>query len=156
MDEIIRPVRLDENSADDFWRLRKELFAELEEIHADSDTSILEAATKNYYLAHINRDLFSWGIFQGKELAAIGSLCLFERIPYAENLSGLEGYILSIYTVPSFRRRGYADHILDAIIGYASQNEIKRLWLNASDPGKLLYARRGFTEKRNEMERFIP
>lgn len=51
-----------------------------------------------------NKDLISWGIFQRGKLVAIGSLCLFTRIPYNENLSGLEGYILNIYTFPQFRK----------------------------------------------------
>ena len=64
------------------------------------DTSDLELATKQYFLSHINKDLISWGIFQKEKLVAIGSLCLFTRILYKENLSGLEGYILNIYTSP--------------------------------------------------------
>lgn len=88
---------LDEKLVDDFWRLRVELLKELGEVCQETDLIPLEAATKQYYLAHINKDLISWGIFQNEKLVAIGSLCLFSRIPYDENLSGLEGYILNIY-----------------------------------------------------------
>ena len=109
-------LRLDEKSADDFWRLRKNLFEELGEISKDTDISELKLATRQYYLSHINKDLISWGAFQNKKLVAIGSLCLFTRIPYKENLSGSEGYILNIYTSPQFRKCGFANQILDAII----------------------------------------
>ena len=106
-------------------------------------------------MSHINKDLISWGIFQNGKLVAIGSLCLFTRIPYNENLSGLEGYILNIYTASQFRKRGYANQILDTIIEYSHKNKIRRLWLNYSEPAKRLYTEKGFTKKNNEMELFL-
>ncbi len=148
-------LQLDEKSADDFWRLRTELFEELGEVGKSDDISELKTATKQYYLTHINKDLFCWGIFQNEKLAAIGSLCLFTRIPYKENLSGTEGYVLNIYTSPQFRERGFANKILDNIIDYSQKNNIKRLWLNSSEKGEKIYSKRGFVKKGNEMELFL-
>ena len=147
--------QLDEKSADDFLRLRIELFEELGEIPEGMDTSELRSATKQYYLSHINKDLLSWGIIKNEKLVAVGSLCLFTRIPYQENITGLEGYILNIYTSAPFRKRGYANDILEKIIEYGKINKIKRLWLNTSAQGKKVYLNRGFTEKDNEMELFL-
>lgn len=148
-------LQLDEKFADDFWLLRKELFEELGEISQNMDTSELELATKQYFEFHINKDLISWGIVQNGKLAAIGSLCLFTRIPYKENINGLEGYILNIYTSPQFRKCGYANQILDTIIEYSHKNNIRRLWLNYSEQGKCLHTEKGFTKKDNEMELFL-
>lgn len=39
---------------------------------------------RQYFLSHINKNLFSWGVIQKGELAAIGSFCLFTGIPYRE------------------------------------------------------------------------
>lgn len=146
---------LDEKSVNDFWRLRIELFQELEEVRKDADCTQLESATKQYYVSHINKDLISWGVFQEGQLAATGSLCLFTRIPYNENLSGLEGYILNIYTSKQFRGNGFANQILDNMIEYSYKNNIKRLWLNSSEQGKHLYMKKGFLQKNNEMELFL-
>ncbi len=148
-------LRLDEKSADDFWRLRIALFEELGEVGKNEDVAKLRAATKHYYLTHINRDLICWGVFQNEKLAAVGSLCLFTRIPYKENPSGTEGYILNIYTSPQYRERGFANKLLDCIFDYSKKNNIKRLWLNSSDKGRELYSKRGFVKKENEMELFL-
>ena len=43
-------------------------------------------------MAHIGRDLISWGMLEDGQLVATGSLCLFSWIPYAENLTGQEGF----------------------------------------------------------------
>lgn len=120
-------VQLDEKAASDFWRLRKELFLELGEVSDETDISGLKAATERYYLSHINKDLLSWGIYQEEKIVAIGSLCLFSRIPYQENLSGSEAYILNIYTSEHFRKRGFASQILDTIMEYGE-------WVTRSDP----------------------
>lgn len=147
--------QLDEKTVDNFWLLRKELFEELGEISQNMDTSELESVTKQYFMSHINRDLFSWGIYQEEKLVAIGSLCLFTRIPYNGNLSGLEGYILNIYTSGEYRKCGFANKILDTIIEYSERNNIKRLWLSSSEQGNHLYIKKGFVRKNNEMELFL-
>lgn len=147
-------IQLDETSVDDFWRLRKGLFEELGEISQNTDISELKLKTEQYFLTHINRDLMSWGILQEDKLVAIGSLCLFSRIPYFENLSCLEGYILNIYTLPQFRKCGLANQILENIIEYSRKNNIKKLWLNSSEQGESLYVKAGFVKKNNEMELF--
>ncbi len=148
-------IELDESYAEDFWRLRKELFTELGEVTESEDLSALEEATKQYFLAHIGQDMVSWGMLENGKLAATGSLCLFSRIPYAENLTGQEGYILNIYTSPKYRKQGYAKQILDAILAYSKGAGIKHLWLNASEDGESVYAKLGFTKKGNEMELFM-
>lgn len=154
LDSIVK--QLDLNFADEFCRLRIALLTELGELSSDSDYTELNAATKQYYLSHIKKDLMSWGIFDNENLVAIGSLCLFSRIPYQENLTGSEGYILNIYTIPSHRKLGYAKRILDEIIRYSRENHINRLWLNASEQGREVYKKLGFQEKDNEMELFLP
>lgn len=152
----IEAERLDKRSADEFCCLRMDLFRELEEIDQTADDHTLRSATKQYYLSHINRDLICWGIRQNGKLVAVGSLCLFTRIPYIDNLTGLEGYILSIYTSPPFRTNGFANQILDKIIDYASNNGINRLWLHSSVNGKALYVKRGFVHRGDEMELVLP
>ena len=115
----------------------------------------LESASKKYYLDHIGKDLLNWGIRQDGHLAAIGSLCLFSRIPYQENLTGQEGYILNIFTSKKYRKQGMANQILDAIIDEAKKRGVRRLWLSSSDQGKPIYLNKGFREKVNEMELFL-
>lgn len=145
-------IRLNEKFVNGFWQLRMELLQELMELPNSVECSLLELATKQYYLSHINQDLFCWGALQENTLAAIGALCLFSRIPYDGNLTGSEGYILSIYTVPAYRKQGCASKILDAIIDYAKTNGVRRLWLSSSVQGRRLYVKRGFTLKEHEME----
>ena len=80
---------------------------------------------------------------------------MFTCLPYIENLSGSEGYILNIYTLSKQSKRGYANQILYTLIKYSKQNNIKRLWLNSSEQGKNVYMKKGFTKKEDEMKLFL-
>lgn len=137
---------------DVFCSLRLQLFKELSEIDAKANISALEMASKEYYDSHIGKDLLCWGIASGDEIVATASLCLFSRMPYAGNLAGKEGYILNVYTVPLFRRRGMSKSLVDTIVEYAKKNGIARLWLNSSEQGKSIYQECGFVENDTEME----
>ena len=125
------------------------------EVSAEMDLSKLESVTKKYYSSHINKDLLSWGLYRDGKMVSIGSLCLFSRIPYQENLSGAEGYILNIFTTSHFRKFGFASQILDTIVAHSRQHHIKRLWLSSSEQGKSLYDGKGFVQKENELELFL-
>ena len=148
-------VTLGKDSVDEIWRLRHELLEELGELSPGPGCSQLESATKQYYLSHINQDLLCWGMVRDGSLVATGSLCLFSRLPYLENLSGQEGYLFNIYTSPRFRKQGFAGAILDAILAEARRRQIPRLWLHSSPQGKSLYQSRGFRPKENELELFL-
>lgn len=138
-----------------FLDLRLKLFYELQEIDKNDNIENLINSTKEYYLKNIDKSLITYGIFEENKIVSIGSLCLFERIPYMENISGREGYILNIYTLSEYRKKGYGKQITEKLIEHSKEIGIKKLWLNASEEGKRIYLKLGFKEKNNEMEIFI-
>lgn len=147
--------RLNIEDVESFLHLRLKLFYELQEIERDDDVEKLKNSTMEYYLKNIDKTLITYGVIEKDKIVSIGSLCLFERIPYIENLSGKEGYILNIYTLPEYRKKGYGKEITKKLIEYSKDIGIKRLWLNTSNEGKKLYSKLGFKNKENEMEIFL-
>lgn len=147
--------RMDETYVDIFWKFRECLLKELGEINKETDIYHFKEATTDYYMSHINKDLLSWVAMADKKAAAIGSICIFDRMPYPENMSGREGYVLNIYTSENFRRQGAAALILDVMIKYSRDSGIKKLWLNSSDHGEKLYLGKGFKFQSNSMELFV-
>lgn len=135
-----------------FVRLRMELFKELGEIVQDTDTVALEATTKEYYMKNINHNFICWLAEYNGQVVGSSGFNIFQRLPYEGNLSGLQGYIMNIYTLPEYRRKGIATYIVKEIINYSRKSEIKKLWLHASDEGKYVYNKLGFTLKNSEME----
>ncbi|MEG0229113.1 MAG: GNAT family N-acetyltransferase, partial [Oscillospiraceae bacterium] len=125
---------------------------ELNEINDKTDVLNLLKATKEYYISHINKDLISWGIKIEQNIVSIVSLCLFNRIPYSENLLGKEGYLLNVYTIKEFRKQGFSRLLVETAINYSKNNNIKKIWLNTSEQGKSIYEKCGFIKKDSEME----
>jgi GNAT superfamily N-acetyltransferase len=66
---------------------------------------------------------------------------------------GRQGTIVNVFTEPQWRRRGIAGLLLKEISTWSKNEQIDRLVLHASDEGRSIYERLGFTES-NEM-RFL-
>jgi GNAT superfamily N-acetyltransferase len=66
---------------------------------------------------------------------------------------GRRGSIGNVFTEPQWRRRGIAGLLIKEIINWCKNEQIDRLVLHASDEGRSIYERLGFTES-NEM-RFV-
>jgi putative acetyltransferase len=83
-----------------------------------------------------------WSIHRGDELAGCGALKM---------LGNAHGEIKSMRTAEPFLRQGVAAHMLDHIIGVASERGLERLSLEtgssgAFEPALALYRRYGFVE----------
>ncbi|MEJ6484591.1 GNAT family N-acetyltransferase [Nostoc punctiforme UO1] len=48
-------------------------------------------------------------------------------------LSGLEAYIMNVYTIPMWRGQGIATALLKEIICFVREIEAKRLWLHFTE-----------------------
>lgn len=59
-------------------------------------------------------------------------------------------YLMSMYTVPEFRRKGVASLIVTEAIKWSQENNFDRISLHASNEGIGLYRKFGFTQT-NEM-----
>lgn len=63
-------------------------------------------------------------------------------------LLGREGLVLNVYTAPSWRRRGIAQHLMDTIVQWAAETGIVRLVLSASPAARPLYEKMSFVGTR--------
>lgn len=88
---------------------------------------------------------------EGQIVSTVG-LVFFRRPPIDDNLVGLEAYLMNVYTVPDWRGQGIASQLLQASIDFVQNTEAKRLWLHASDEGRRVYAKFGFSSSLEEME----
>ena len=126
-------------------RLRMALFCELGELDDPLADGTLWQATEAYFSA-AERDgcARSWLVEVDGEAVACGTLALFVRPPYPGNLAGREAYLLNMYTLPAWRKRGMASALLDVMAAYAREQRLGKLWLHASEEGRPLYERLGF------------
>ncbi|MES2780782.1 MAG: GNAT family N-acetyltransferase [Bacteroidota bacterium] len=78
------------------------------------------------------------------EVAGIGSVHLREMPGNLKNPSGKWGYIMNMYTLPAYRRKGICKGILNALVADASQQGITGFELHATLEGEKVYKQEGF------------
>lgn len=88
-------------------------------------------------------------------LVASSGLCVLHRLPVPDNPSGLEGYVLNMYTEPAWRRRGLARAILGRLVELARARGVHRVWLHATMDARTLYEDEGFAANPTAMERIL-
>jgi GNAT superfamily N-acetyltransferase len=86
----------------------------------------------------------AWVADDASTVVAATGLTVLDRRPYPGNLTGLDGYVTNMFTLPAYRRRGLARQLLEYLIAHARQVGIKRLFLESSREGQPLYEEFGF------------
>lgn len=75
----------------------------------------------------------------------------YQSVPSVFNVSGKNAYITSMYVKEECRRKGIATIMLQQLIDNAKKKGYSIIMLNASEMGKGLYKKLGFTEIQNGM-----
>ncbi len=83
------------------------------------------------------------------EIAGIGGIVIREQPGSFKNPTGKVGYLMNMYTFPSFRRRGVCSEILKLLIEEANSIGVRSFELHASKVGESVYEQNGF-EKHSE------
>jgi GNAT superfamily N-acetyltransferase len=134
-------------------QLRLELLREAGDIKGDSDTTNLAEATRKYIGEKmLSGEFFAWVAEVDCQIVATSGLVFFQRPLHNSNLSGLEAYIMNVYTIPMWRGQGIATALLKEIISFVRETEAKRLWLHATEDGKRIYEKLDFVLTSKEME----
>lgn len=81
-------------------------------------------------------------------LAACGVGMIWIGLPWPGDTVGQRGYVQSMATDPRWRRRGYADAIVTALLERFTAAGVRQVALHASVTGAMLYRRFGFREAR--------
>ncbi len=81
----------------------------------------------------------------GGVIAGMGYINFFSFPPNDLCPVGTTSYIGNMYTVPQYRRRGIAAHILELLIGESKRRGCERVLLYPTGEGKPLYEKAGFS-----------
>jgi len=92
----------------------------------------------------MDRDYVAWLAEIDGLPAGTAAIMWFPHPPGPRNLSGLEAYVLNVYTKPEFRRLGIARALMARTIEEARAAGVTRIWLRASREGRSLYEEIGF------------
>lgn len=77
-------------------------------------------------------------------VAGIGSIAIREQPGNFKNPSGRWGYVMNMYTLPAYRRKGICSAILKALVDDAEKMGITAFELHATPAGEFVYKQNGF------------
>ena len=112
----------------------------------EKEAALIRERLPEYFRAHLNRDLFAYLIRREGIAAACAFLLVVEKPMSPSFPNGKTGTVLNVYTLPSFRRRGYARGIMEALLEDAEKMGLSRVDLKATEAGYPLYRSVGFTD----------
>ena len=135
----------------DLVRLRRTMF-EAMGFDDPAQLDAADAAAEAYFSENIPAGSFhGWLAVTSTGVAvSSGGVVIDQHPPGPSNLLGRIGFIMNVVTVPDYRRRGIARRIMQIMLKWLADQDIRRVVLHATEMGRPLYEELGFVNS-NEM-----
>ncbi|MFX1508612.1 MAG: GNAT family N-acetyltransferase, partial [Promethearchaeota archaeon] len=117
-------------------RFRSALFKEMGRLKEEEEKSF-ETACEQFFTQYIPQDRFiSWIAEDNGNVVAVSGLVFFQKPPSPGNITGKEAYIMNMYTLTEWRKKGIASRLLQKIIRFLNQQEIISITLHTTEVGR--------------------
>ncbi len=138
---------------EELLQLRLKLFYETGDVRNDELSSDLLERNRSYVSTNLPTNHFiSWIAEAEGRMIGISGLVFFEKPPTRANSSGMEAYVMNMYTLPEWRGTGVATALLQDLIAFVRSTPARRIWLHTTEVGRSVYEQCGFTDTSQEME----
>ena len=104
-----------------------------------SDVQKLRQQISSYFEKHLNKDAVAFIAKTESEVAALALLIIYEKPANPNFIHGKTAEVLSVYTRPEHRRKGYSSKLIAMLTDYARSNGIDRVDLLATKDGYSVY-----------------
>ncbi|GAB3519148.1 GNAT family N-acetyltransferase [Emticicia fontis] len=135
-------------------RLRVEFLKEVQnpETYLVNETQLNEIL-QEFFQQHIENDeIVAWIALADGEVVSTSGLCFSTIMPGFTLLDGRVAYIMNIYTLPDWRKKGIGRQVFHHILEAAKERNYKRVILHATEDGRPIYEKFGFKATNDEME----
>jgi len=134
-------------------KTRIEVLRAANKLSSDIDMSEVETQSYNYYKKALCEGThIAYLIFDESRFVGTGGVSFFQVMPTYHNPSGKKAYIMNMYTVPEYRRKGIAYRTLNMLVEDSRRKGISSISLEATSIGRPLYEKYGFVKMNDEME----
>jgi len=121
-------------------------------IPQDTDTTELRQTNIGYYRQALDSGShIACFAENGGETVGCGGLCLYDEMPSPDNPTGHCAYLMNIYVRPEHQGQGTGKRIVRWLVGAALSRGIKKIYLETSEAGRLLYSFLGFSDMKDMM-----
>ena len=122
--------------------------ADYGEIDTETEKS-LRAQLEEYFPAHLGKDIFGFLCFDSEKAVSMVVLYIMDKPAFVTTPSGRTGTLLSVVTLPEYRKRGIAGKLVEMSLEKAKQLGAEFVELQATADGAPLYRKIGFVDKKS-------
>lgn len=133
------------NNIEELVQLRLDYLLEDYGTLTDEQIEKMKASLPEYYLKHLNKDLFVY-IAREEVIISCCFLLVSEKPANPSFINGRTGTVLNVYTKREYRRRGIARELMEQLLAEAEQMGLDFVELKATDAGYNLYKTVGFKD----------
>ncbi len=132
-------------------QLRLQLFRETGEMRSGTPSPEVVEMTRTYFQENLPAERFlAWIAETDRQVIGTSGLIFFEKPPTVK--THREAYVMNMYTIPEWQRKGVASALLQEIISYVQTTSARRIWLRTTEAGRRLYEKHGFVPTKDELE----
>lgn len=113
---------------------------------SDEEEQSIRSQLTTYIAQHIGRDFIAILAESDGQVVSTAFLTIAEKPANPAFITGKTGTLLNVLTYPEYRRRGIAAEVVRQIIREAKQKGVSYIELSATEDGKYLYEKLGFSE----------
>lgn len=141
---MVRFVKAKEDDIELVMKSRLEMLKAVNSLPSDYRFSEALIRNSKEYLESKNQTT----VLAVDEDAVIGcaTLCYLEMLPTFSHPTGQRAHLMNVYTNAAYRRQGIALKMLNMLIEEARERGVTEISLDATEEGRPLYKRCGFTE----------
>jgi GNAT superfamily N-acetyltransferase len=141
---------------DDLISLRMVFLKEVESVYNPKYESEVNSSFSKYLQETIPAESYvSWLAVKDGKIVATSGLSFNTVPPSYGNHTGKEAYIMNMYTIPEYRRKGIARNLFVKTLEEAKKRGVGKIRLHATEKGRPLYLKYGFEERGDEMVLFL-
>ena len=138
---------------DELVRTRIMVLCAANKLSGEEDMSEVERQSRKYYERALQTgEHIAYLVYDNGKFIGAGGVSFYQVMPTYHNSSGKKAYIMNMYTAPEYRRQGIARRTLDLLVAEAKERGVLPVSLEATEMGRPLYEKYGFSAMRDEME----
>jgi GNAT superfamily N-acetyltransferase len=139
-----------------FVKLRIAMRKERDQGFQESENNFI-TNTQHFFIENIKNGAFvAFFATDHAEVTAMSGISVYNVPPTQEIPNGKIAYLMSMYTLPQYRKRGIAAQLLERVVKEAKLLGCDKVTLNASPMAKPLYTKFGFKNIEDDMAFYLP
>ena len=83
------------------------------------DEAVMRKTLPDYFSEHLNRDCIAFLAKDGETVVSVALLMILQKPCHPKMIHGKMGEVLSVYTLPAYRRQGIAKKLLSLVVAEA-------------------------------------